>query len=192
MAKDTAATSANKERLPWKKKQYAGMLIKSELRDNRFFRDEAYYADKGYQKVETDKNPYWIDDAGKEWYLDDEIERTQYFLTLEVLDGEKKGDWAFLWAPHRFGYKKDGTPFGVRGRIALAIDENWNLGPGGGIEADNSDLLDRPFFFTAEPKQDKQFCKVTDFLPMEKEERVKYSLGASEASEKMADEDIPF
>ena len=196
MTKDTAAQSAgSKERLPWKKKQYAGKLVKSELRDNRFFKDEAYYTDKGFDKVETDKGAYWIDPKdGKEWYLDDEVERTQYFLTLEVLDGDKKGDWAFLWAPHRFGYKKDGTVFGIRGKIALAIDEGWNLGTGGGIEDDNSDLLERPFFFTAEPKADKQYCKVTDFLPMDAEEKVKYSFDAADVDKTPADKDgnIPF
>ena len=187
MAKDTAAQNTNKERLPWKKKQYAGMLVASEVRDNRFFKDEAYYADKGYTKVETDKKPYWIDDSGKEWYLDDEVERTQYFLTIEVLDGDKKGDWCWIWAPHRFGYKKDNTPFGNRAKIALAIDEKFDLHAG--IEDDNSDLLDRPFHFTAEPKADPQYCKVTDFLPMDEDDRVKYSLGGSEVPE---GEEIPF
>lgn len=191
MAKDTMASNTNKERLPWKKKQYAGKAIACEERPNNFFKDEDYYEKKGYQKVETDKRPYWLDDSGKEWYLDDEVERTQFFFTIEVLDGEKKGDWCWIWAPHRFGYKKDNTPFGVRAKIALAIDENWNLGPGGGIEDDNSDLLNRPFFFTAEPKADKQYCKVTDFLPMDKEERVKYELGATEADEDDGKE-IPF
>ena len=189
--KDTAVENTKKERLPWKKKQYAGMLVASELRDNRFFKDEAYYTEKGYTKVETDKQPYWVDDSGKEWYLDNEIERTQYFLTIEVLDGDKQGDWCWVWAPHRFGYKKDNTPFGVRAKIALAIDEDWNLGAGGGIEDDNSDLLRKPFYFTVEPKPDKQYCKVTDFLPMEKADRIKYELGATEDAG-YADAPIPF
>jgi len=192
MAKDMPSKGGEAvERKPWKKKQYAGMLVGSELRDNKFFRDEAFMDAHGYERVDDGKGRFHYEDKdGKKYYLDDEVERTQYFLTIEVLDGDKKGDWAFLWAPHRFGYKKDGSVFGIRAKIAKAIDEDFDLFFG--IEDDNSDLMHKPFFFTAEPKGDPQYCKVTDFLPMEKEERVKYSLGASEVGEKMADEDIEW
>lgn len=190
MAKDMPAKGGdNTERKPWKKKQYAGMLVNSELRDNRFFKDEEYL-DSKYSRVEEKGRCHWVDDKGNKFFLDDPIERTQYFLTIEVLDGDKKGDWCWVWAPHRFGYKKDNTVFGVRAKIALAIDENFDINSG--IEDDNSDLLRKPFFFTAEPKSDPQYCKVTDFLPMEAEDKVKYVLGAEEVTAQEGDEEIPF
>lgn len=190
MSKDKPSTGSGIERKPWKKRQYVGKVIRSEERDNNFFKDEAYL-DSKYTRVEDDKGRvHWEDDKGAKFYLDDPVERTQYFLTIEVLDGEKRGDWCWVWAPHRFGYKKDGTVFGVRAKIALAIDEDFNLMDG--IEDDNSDLLDKPFYFTVEPKQDPQYCKVRDFLPMEPSERVKYMLGADEVEAKEGDEDIQF
>ena len=196
MAKDTPAQSAEyKERKPWKKKQYAGKVIKSELRDNRFFKDQEFL-DKNYTQVADDNGRmHWEDEKGGKFYLDDPIEATQYFLTIEVLEGEKKGDWAWVYAPHRFGFKKDNTVFGVRAKIALAIDEDFDLHAG--IEDDNSDLLDKPFYFVASPKDDPQYAKVTDFLPMEADERAAFILDATEVDEKYVaakadDPDCPF
>jgi len=181
LAKDMPAKGADIDRKPWKKKQYAGKLIKSEERDNKFYKSEAFL-DENYTRVTDDKGrEHWEDDKGGKYFLDSPIEVTQYFLTIEVLDGEKAGDWCWVYAPHRFGLKKDGTPFGNRAKIALAIDENFDLN--GGIEDDNSDLLERPFFFTAQPKEDAQYCKVTDFLPMDADDKVKYTLGATDETQ---------
>lgn len=191
MAKDMPSTGGGIERKPWKKRQYAGMVVKSEERDNNFFKDEAFLDSKYERVTEDNGRVHWVDDKGNKFFLDDPVERTQYFLTIEVLDGEKKGDWCWVWAAHRFGYKKDGTPFGARAKIALAIDEDFNLM--GGIEDDNSDLLNKPFYFTVEPKADPQYCKVRDFLPMDAADKVKYELGATdEGIAKEGDEPIPF
>ena len=41
-----------------------------------------------------------------------------------------------------------------------------------------------------EPKDDPQYGRVTEFIAMEPDEKVKYDLGAEEAKE--GDPDIPF
>ena len=197
MAKDTPSKTEYTERKPWKKKQYAGKVIKSELRDNRYFKDEEYL-DKNYHRVEDDKGRiHWEDEKGGKFYPDRPEEITQYLLTIEVLDGEKKGDRCWCFAPHGFGFKKDNSLFGVRAKIAKAIDEDFDLHEG--IEDDNSDLLEKPFYFVAQPKDDPQYCKVTDFLPMEADEKARYSFDAEVIAEEAADargipegETIPF
>jgi len=190
LAKDMPSKGESVDRAPWKKKMYPGKLVSSELVDNRYFKSEEFL-DKDYKRVVGDNGrTHWEDDKGNKYFLDDPIEQTQYKLVIEVLDGEKAGDWAWVFAPHRFGYKKDGTPFGNRLKIALAIDENFDASLG--IEDDNSDLLYKPFYFTAQPKEDAKYCKVTDFLPMDDSDKVKYVLGATEAVAKPDDEDVPW
>lgn len=162
MAKDKPVQTTDFERADWHDAVYPVKMIKSEEIHNKFFRSEP-----------------WTDDRGNNRPADDEVEKTQYKLTFEVLDGEKKGDWLWAFAPHRFGVKTDGTVWGLRAKIAKAIDPEWDVEEG--IESDNSDLLERGLLAVVTPKADPQYAKVVAWLPMAPEDSAKHAAATPKA-----------
>jgi len=212
MPKDKPIDSGAPERKDWKKRPYPFCVVKSEVRPNTWFSSDYKCANNTCRhKLSPDdfallEEQVCPECGGDKFYFPDRPEdANQYLLVLEVLDGEKRGDWAWLWARTTFGKKGDGTPWGTRALLALSIDPDFNLDEG--IEPDNSDLMFRPFMAMATPQEDPQYCKVSGFYPVpdddlnlelyikRAEALALAALGAvevSDDSDEQADGDIPY
>ena len=168
MTKEMPSEGTSKERVAWKKGPYPLCIIKSEELDNPYFREKATCQKDKSHVFDEYVNP--CPECGGDVYAAENIvERTQFRFTLEVLDGPKKGDWGWLYAPHYFRAKpsKKGS-YGKRGDIARAIDPEFDLAAG--IESDNSDLMFRPFMAMATPKDDPKYAAFSSFYPVDEDD----------------------
>lgn len=169
------------DRADWEADDYIVALKKAEPVENRYYEDVAalqkrYGEPEGHNAHGT---PFWIVE-GKKKYPDFPEDRTQWKLIFEVLEGDKAGDWLFVYASPRFWPKSDGTWGGKLAAIYLAADPAFPLHEG--IEDDLSDLLGIPLRVGVEPKAgDAKFAIVKQWLKLKSDaDRAKYAkLGAA-------------
>ena len=191
--------AAGAERADWTKDVYVVVLVKTDetekrpatpgLVENPFFHSAEMLCEKYGDPVEGER--YWLDPKGSKEYASFDEDRNQWSLTFEVLDGDKRGDWLFVYASPRFYQKKDGTWGGKLAAIYQAALPGYDLTQG--IEDDLSDIIGLPLRVSAEPKDNPQYVKVNDWLPVPKgykPPKAEAKPGSDPLAD--ADDDIPF
>jgi hypothetical protein len=198
---EKAQKGEGRERADWETDMYPVALVKAEKVANRFYRDAA--ALTGLYGKPTDDGS-WLNDKGDKVYPDWPEDEHQWSLTFEVLDGEKKGDWLWVFASPRFGMKRDGQWFGKLAAIIGAIDAGelpdmstgdtgpWALTAEGSLD----EFFNRPLRASVEPKPDPQYAKVLAWAAVKKGEKYAAPKPAAKdsgtADPAIGDEDIPF
>lgn len=195
---EKAQKGEGRERADWETDMYPIALIKAEKKPNKFYRDADALTSE-YGKPEADG--YWLNSKQEKVYPDWPEDECQWNLTFEVLDGEKKGDWLWVFASPRFGIKRDGQWFGKLAAIIGAIDAaelpdltTGDTGPWAlTAESALDEFFNRPLRASVEPKPDPQYAKVLAWAPVKK--GAKYA--APKPSEAPADpaigeDEIPF
>ena len=196
---EKAQKGDGRERADWETDVYPVALVKAEKVHNRFYRDAA--ALNGLYGKPSDDGA-WINDKGDKVYPDWPEDENQWNLTFEVLDGEKKGDWLWVFASPRFGIKRDGSWFGKLAAVIAAIDKDelpdtstgdigpWALTKDGALD----EFMHRPLRASVEPKPDPQYAKVLAWSAMKPAEAKKYAASKdAPTAEELADADpIPF
>lgn len=181
LGKVDPSTTGTTERKPWKKGVYPVRCIKCEEVPNRFYMTPEEL-DKKYGK-RPEGQSYWVDEKGNKVHHNVR-DMYQFSLTFEVVDGAYKSQWAFVYASKYF--TTDGK--GKLAKIALALNPDYNL-----EELDTDDFYAGLCMAVIEPKDDPQYGRVTEFIAMEPEDKVKYDLGATDDGvAKEGDEPIPF
>lgn len=178
MAKyEKAEVGSSRERADWVKDVYNVKLVRAEIVENPYYRDAVALTKKYGEPVEG----YWTTDKDERIRADFPEDAHQWRLTIEVLDGEKKGDWLWAFASPRLGLKKDGGWWGRAAAIISAIDAtqlpDGSLGDKvWALTAEDAwgELMELPFRVSVEPKKDPQYGKVNDWLPMKAEDKKAY------------------
>jgi hypothetical protein len=190
MAKVKPSEASSADRADWTRDDYIVELVEAEKEPNQYFMSEAMLCEKHGNPVPGER--YWMVD-GKKRYPDWPEDEHQWKLKFVVLDGEKEGDWLRVWASPRFYQKKDGTWGGKLAAMYLAADPTFNLIEG--IEDDLSDLMHKPLRAVVEPKENPQYAKVNDWLPMKPADSTRIQAKKDKAlplSGDMSDDPIPF
>lgn len=164
-----AESSGGFERTDWLKDDYVVALIaeKAKRVPNPFYMSAGKLQEKYGDPVKGER--YWmVEKKGevKKVYPDFPEDAEQWSLVFEVLDGDKRGDWLFVYASPRVYKKKDGTWGGKLANIYLAADPTFDLSAG--YEDDLSDLDGKPLRANVVPQDNPQYGKATDFMPLKK------------------------
>jgi hypothetical protein len=169
MAKTMPAQGASIERADWVKDDYVVALMadKTKTVDNPFYQDEEKLHEK-YGEPEKGERYWLVEKKGevKKVYPDFPEDAKQFSLVFEVLDGEKHGDWLFVYCSPRYYKKKDGKWGGKRAEIVLSAKPDFDLESG--LEDDWSDIDGVPLRANVEPQTNPQYGKATGFMPLKK------------------------
>lgn len=189
VSKTMPASAASTDRAEWVKDDYVIALKadKAKKVPNPFYMSAEKLQEKYGDPVKGER--YWmVEKKGevKKVYPDFPEDAEQWSLVFEVLDGEKEGDWLFVYASPRFYKKSNGEWAGKLATIYLAANPKFDLSQG--IEDDFSDIDGIPLRANVVPQDNPQYGKATDFMPLKKG----YVVPDRPAPDEEDGPDIPF